>query len=435
MNLNPGLRIEQKLHLAPQMQYTLTLLQMNADALLRHIQEQAMENPLIVLDAIPARKLAHSPLDDENVREIPDRRTEKTLRAHLIQQLPLDLTKELNWTVRHLIDALDPSGYFSDQQDDLAESLAVSTQLLNEALALLRGLDPPGVGAFSLSECLMLQIERRGDAPLLAYRIAQGYLHDAAAGRFRKIAREEHTSLRCVEEAFSYIQTLSPYPASGYHCAENCAYIIPDIAVVCENGTPAASLTDWSAPKLCRNSKYMDLLLHGEDADVLQYLRERTAAFSELEQAVAMRNRTLLAVANIIVDRQREFFLDATHPLRPLSLKDIGQELGLHTSTVSRAIQDKYLSCSWGVFPLRQFLSRYIPSEQPQELDQSGQDFVLRMIQELVDTEDPAMPLSDQQIFDKLQEKNIFISRRSVSNYREKLSIPSSYVRKRNSTI
>ena len=131
------------------------------------------------------------------------------------------------------------------------------------------------------------------------------------------------------------------------------------------------------------------------------------------------------------IDRGNSFW----HPLRPLSLKDIGQELGLHTSTVSRAIQDKYLSCSWGVFPLRQFLSRYIPSEQPQELDQSGQDFVLRMIQKLVDTEDPAMPLSDQQIFDKLQEKNIFISRRSVSNYREKLSIPSSYVRKRNSTI
>jgi len=432
MKLTPGLRIEQKLHLAPQMQYTLTLLQMNADALLQHIQEQAMENPLIALDAIPSRKPSYSHLGDKTIWEIPDRRTEKTLRTHLIQQIPLDLDQKLSWTVRHLIDALNPSGYFKDDKENLSESLGIPSELLEKALDLLRGLDPPGVGAFSLSECLMLQLNHRSDAPPLALRITDTYLHDAAAGRFRKIAREENTSLRCVEEAFAYIRTLSPFPASGYHSVENDAYVIPDIVVMCDSGKPSVTLTDWSAPTLCRDSDYIDLMMRGENESVCRYLQDQAAAFSKLEQAVAMRSRTLLSVAKIIVDRQENFFLNDSHPLRPLSLKDISQELNLHVSTVSRAIQDKYLSCSRGVFPLRHFLSRYIPGEQQKAPNQSGQDYVLRLIQELIEAEDPAVPLSDQQIYNELKERGVGISRRSVSNYREKLSIPSSYARKSN---
>lgn len=430
MELTPGLQMEQKLHLAPQMQYTLTLLQMDADTLLQHIQKQAMENPLIALDAIPSRKPSCRHLDDKTVWEIPDRRTENTLKAHLMQQIPLDLDREGRWAVGQLIDALDPSGYFKDERESFAESLGIPSELFERALALLRGMDPPGVGAFSLSECLKLQLNRRPDAPPLTRRLADAWLHDAAAGRLRKIAKEENTSLRCVEEAFAYIRTLSPYPASGYHSAENAAYIIPDILVTCDSGKLSVALTDWSAPTLRRNAEYAELLMRGEKDSVFRYLQEQAAAFTKLEQAIAMRSRTLLAVTKMMVDRQKDFFLDDSHPLRPLSLKDISRELDLHMSTVSRAIRDKYLSCPLGVFPLRHFLSRYIPGEQQKDTDPSGQDYVLRLIQELIEGEEPSSPLSDQQIYDELQGRNVDISRRSVSNYREKLSIPSSYVRK-----
>ena len=431
MELTPGLQMEQKLHLAPQMQYALTLLQMDADTLLQHIQKQAMENPLIALDSIPSRKPSCRHLDDKTVWEIPDRRTENTLRTHLMQQIPLDLDRELRWAVRHLIDALDPSGYFKDDRENFAESLGIPSELLERALALLHGMDPPGVGAFSLAECLKLQLDHRPDAPPLARRIADTWLHDAAAGRLRKIAREENTTLRCVEEAFAYIRTLSPYPASGYHSAENDAYILPDVIVACDSGELSVALTDWSAPTLRRNSAYAELLMRGEKDAVFRYLQEQAAAFTKLEQAIAMRSRTLLSVTRIIVDRQRDFFLNGSHPLRPLSLRDISQEVDLHVSTVSRAIRDKYLSCPLGVFPLRHFLSRYIPGEQQKDINPSGQDYVLRLIQELIEAEDPSSPLSDQQIYDELKERKVTISRRSVANYREKLSIPSSYVRKK----
>ena len=432
MKFEPGLRIEQKLHLSPQMQYTLILLQMDTTALLQHIKEQAMENPLISLENLPVLRVPQISDSDESIREIPDTHTRNTLHQSLHQQIPLSLSKDEEWVVKQLIDSLDPSGYLGDTPERLAKDFGVSMALMEQELKTLRNMSPPGIGATSLSECFILQLKRIPEAPPLAQRIAEHYLEDIAAGHLRKIARKENVPLHCVEEALSYIRTLSPVLDKEYDQNDPSIYCTPDIIVTYEDRKLCVSLTEQASPVLAKNPVYMDMLANIGDPAVRTYLKERAASLTKLEQAIAMRSQTLLSVARVIVTKQKQFFTGDQQALTPLSLKDISLELGLHISTVSRAIQDKYLICSKGMFPLRHFLSRYIPGTSDANTSADGQDHVLRIIQDLIKAEDPRSPLSDQQIFDKLQADGISISRRSVVNYREKLSIPSSYVRRRN---
>jgi len=431
MKLDPALRIEQKLHLSPQLQYTLTLLQMDTLSLLEHIRKEASENPLIALDALPSPGIPRVPVSDQTVLEIPDTSPDSTLRSALLQQIPPALDRKTEWVLRRLIDALEPSGYLDISPQELLPD--VPAPLLAQALSILQSMEPAGVGASSLSECLLLQLRRLPAAPELAFALAERYLDAIAAGHLRKIAREEQVSLPRVEEALCCIRQLKPFPADGYQQSEQTIYTVPDIIVTAENGILSVKLAEHTSPALTRNPVYADMLEHLDDPEAFRYLKERASSLSRLEQAIAMRSHTLLSVAKVIVNRQSPYFSGQSTTLRPLTLKDISEELGIHISTVSRAVQDKYLICPQGTFRLRHFLSRYIPEKNGDSDPNDGQDAAARMIQELVAAEDPASPFSDQQLFDKLRERGINISRRSVANYREKLSIPSSYVRKNQS--
>lgn len=433
--LEPGFLLEQKLQLAPQMQYALKLLQMDADVLSEYLSEQAMENPLISLDFISVS--SRIPTDSANDRtDIPAPSQENSLQDNLIQQLPSFLSSFQRRAVMNLIRCLDRSGFLRESSADLMESLGISEKQLSAALQLLQSLDPPGIGAASVQESLLLQLRRMEQDTSLACAIVKNHLPDVAAGRLNKIAKAESTSLSKVRSAISLIQMLNPYPANGFQGQQNTRYITPDLIVSLEeNGAIQIRLSEQSAPKLRCCSAYEHLLAHADDENLRHYLQEKKKDFTDLENAITMRAQTLLRVASCIVSRQQVFFYTGNRCLQPLSLEDISLDVGLHKSTVSRAIQGKYVLCSWGIFPLKWFLNRYILSKNASEEEKKGQSEIMCVMRQIISEEDPKHPLSDAQILLQLQQCGFNLSRRSVSVYREKLGIPSSYNRACNNML
>lgn len=428
MDLNLTLRPEASLRLAPQLQYSLSLLQMDSVELLAHIQQQALENPMICLE-YPAAASRVS-ISSQEVSAIPDTRYENSLQQDLMRQLPHRLVPEQRQLVQLLIELLDPCGFLQETDRELAEALSLPEQTVREAVQLLQSLEPAGIGARCVGQCLVLQLQRRGEDDPLCHSLAQKHLSDIAAGHFRKIAREENASLKQVEQAVAKIRQLSPHPVTMRSKAEQPRYITPDLIVTESEGKLCVSLSPTAVPSISRDPVYADLLLSSTDAQVVAYLQEHTGAYTRLEQAIAMRSSTMLSIARVILDKQEAFLRDPQQPLQPLSLYEISQQVGVHISTVSKALRDKYLMCGSVVYPLRHFLSRYLTGGEAQE-QELGQDQLCRAIRELIREEDPAAPLSDQALFRALESRGLASSRRSVTFYREKLGIPSSYLRKK----
>ena len=424
--LQPEVRLEGRLTLAPQMQYALTVLQMDCMALQQHIRQCAMENPLISLEALDgATSFSQAPASE---REVPDTKPQQ-LRDLLLEQIPPALPYPVAHTLQLLIDILDDDGYLRFSPQELAVYTGASYAIVQQALKVLHQMEPRGVGAATLSECLTLQLQALPAADSLACRIAEAYLPDLAAGRLRKVARAEHVPLSRVEQADRLLRTLSPLPANGLCQGKEHPYITPDLRVFMKDGQLCIALTGAGTPSLRRSETCLQLLAHSEDPDALAYLRQKKEDFSRLEQALLLRAKTLLAVTQVIVETQSRFFLRGEPALAPLTLKDISQQIGLHLSTVGRAIQNKYLICEQGTFPLKFFLSR--GKQHPETADTAiSQQQIEHCIHSLIEQEDPHHPLSDNAIFQQLQAQGIPVSRRSVLNYRERMGIPSSYVRK-----
>ena len=431
MALALDLQAKNTLHLAPQMQYSLKLLQMDQTALAEHVLQEARNNPLISFDVNPAPIYPQdTSVLGETDFELPDLHNENSHCKDLYDQIPLGLDPELAWIVRCLIDSLDDSGYLNSSDRELCDQMGISKDVYFAALDILQSLEPAGIGAHTLSECLLLQLRRKNiDAPL-ACLLAEQYLEDIAAGRLRKIARETKHSLDQVEDSVKLIQSLSPRPISRSGEADKSIYIVPDVDVSFEEGKLLVSLTENSF-HLNREPSCEALFAHAEELQIKSYLKQCSSSFSKLERALVMRADTLLSVTKIIVNRQEPFFRDRNYPLLPLSLFDISTELNLHVSTISKTVQNKYLRCPWGVFPLRHFIVRYMQNENLGSDKASGQDQVSHAIYELVSSENPDAPLSDQQIFVILHAKGLVESRRSIAYYRKKAGIQSSYSRKK----
>lgn len=427
--LQPEVRLEGRLTLAPQMQYALTVLQMDCTTLQQHICQCAMENPLISLEALDgAASFSQAPTPEQ---EVPNTQPQQ-LRTLLLEQIPPTLPHPVAHTLQLLIDMLDDDGYLRFSPQDLATYTGASPATVQQALEVLHQMEPRGIGAATLSECLTLQLQAISAADPLTCRIAEAYLPDLAAGRLRKVARAEHVPFSRVEQADRLLRTLSPIPANGLCRGMERPYITPDLRVFIKCGQGCIALTSAGTPPLRRSETCLQLLAHSEDPDALAYLRQKKEDFSHLEQALLLRAKTLLAVTQVIVETQRAFFLYGEPALVPLTLKDISRQVDLHLSTVGRALQNKYLICEQGTFPLKFFLSR--GKQHPETADATvSQQQVELLIRSLIEQEDPCYPLSDNAIFQQLQAQGVPISRRSVLNYRERMGIPSSYVRMKNS--
>ena len=410
--------------------YSVELLRLSTLELEGYVRELAQENPLVELEEVSAQPQGEGKDDllgrlrwledndrqnwfyqkfsDEELDPLSRVGTsgglEETLVSFLSRQLDrLRLEEGEARLVRYLIYCLDDDGYLRTPLAELSRHGAIPLPRLEGALATLKTMEPAGVGAAELSECLALQLERIGETgPALA--IVQDHLETLAKRHDRAIAAKLSITPAQVEEARRTIRELDPRPGSVFQRPEQARGERPPFRV---------------------SRYYQKMLKQSEDKEVREYLTEKLRQAENVLWAARQRGSTLLRCAQVIVERQREFFHSGPEAMRPLRMGEVAQELGLHESTVSRAVREKYLQCPQGLYPLSWFFTRSAGAGEGVS-GTAARKLVLR----LIDGEDKGKPLSDQQLSERMAREGCPISRRTVAKYREELGIPSASGRK-----
>lgn len=421
----------QKLAMTQKLQQSIQVLQFTTEELVDFIDNASLENPL--LDVIPPNytsnysKPRNSTGTEINyLNQIPD--NQMSLFEYLIDQIHLNYRDTyLRSLVLYLVEYIDLNGFLTiDLEDAVTQTGGTPIQLL-DALTLIQQLDPAGVGARNLQECLMLQTERDNYAPSMAYIILEECFTELVERKWETIAKKFAIALPDVQKVFDYIQTLTPTPGAAFGSTDG-LYIIPDLTVKVTDNQASVFSNRSGAPEIKFQQNYFEQMEKSGDPEVLKYLKEKKQDFEWLKKTVEQRGDTIYNVGKEIVKRQQDFFLQKEHPIKPLILKDISEALDIHESTVSRAVNGKYLETDFGVFELKSFFSQKLSSEEG--VDRSTND-VKNRLKQLVDNEDKKKPLSDQKLVKLLNDEGIEVSRRTVAKYRDALKIPSSTKRKR----
>jgi RNA polymerase sigma-54 factor len=386
---------------------------------------EAFDDELLWQDARPAR-------DDDEASDFTEWHAATTdLHHYLHEQAALTpLAERDRALVAFMIEALDDDGYLHEDLDELLASippeLEVGREDLETALKLIQSFDPPGVGARDLGECLRLQLRERPDTPArrLAERLASEALELLARKDYAAIKRRYGCDDALLREALALIAALDPHPGSRIG-GEPPPYVIPDVIVRRRDGRWQAELNPAVAPRLTLNQRYAQIL--GERREGTEALRERLAEAKNLIRQLEQRGRTILRVAQEIVERQQDFFEHGEAAMKPLTLRTLAEALGLHESTISRVTQGKYLQCPRGVFEFRHFFGGGIAGEDGEIASATA---IKARLRALIERENRTKPLSDARLAELLAAEGIPIARRTVAKYREQMQIPPASRRK-----
>ncbi|HRQ59615.1 MAG TPA: RNA polymerase factor sigma-54 [Azoarcus taiwanensis] len=461
------LKLSQHLTLTPQLQQSIRLLQLSTLELNQEIENFLLENPMLERaegeegDA-PAQTVPtgssnehESPSDNQERDSAPEatsfedsgdwgsatssgprsddddndfqdiQAAETSLRDHLNQQLSLSPMSDRDRTLcRLIVEAIDDDGYLNQSLEDLLELLQPELEIelddLTVALHQVQSLDPAGIGARSPRECLALQLRALDPGPVrdIAQAIISEHLELLAERNFSRLKRLLACSEEDLRAAHAMICALDPHPGSRYSTQET-RYILPDVVVRKYRDQWVVSLNAEAMPRLRINALY---------ASILQQNRGISGALSgQLQEArwliknVQQRFETILRVSQAIVDQQRQFFEYGDVAMRPLTLREIAEQLELHESTISRVTTQKYMSTPRGVFELKYFFGSHVATDTGGAASSTA---IRALIRQLVDAEDKKKPLSDSKIADLLGQQGIVVARRTIAKYRESLNIP-----------
>ena len=349
----------------------------------------------------------------------------ESLKTHLMDQAQHSaLTGRARDALFLLIDALDERGFLTESPQELEEQGCFSMRDMEEALAALREMDPPGVGAANLRDSLLIQLEQRGLKRSLAFRLVKRCWRELAAHKYEEAARLLDVEPGAVAAALEVIRSLTPDPGGAYAPGGN-PHLLPDVIVEeGPSGVLEVILTSEYLPRLSMNERYMELMAEGSGSrELRQYLRRAFREGQELLRALDMRQETVLRLARVIVRRQEDFFRSGPSRLKAMGMEEVAEEMGVHVSTVSRACRDKYLLCRWGMKELRSFFSAGVPSEGGVSPDGAASGAVQELMRRLIAEEDSSKPLSDAGLAAALREKGVNIARRTVAKYREQMKI------------
>ena len=456
MSMGYELKIEQtqKPQMTQELIQAIQILQFNNQELAEYVDNQLLENPLLEavkdrdaeetvdIDELRARLLEiHSESQSSEYAEKWDNDREEfsferyfafkhSITEHLLSQLQFaHLTEEGFAIGRYLIQCIDDNGYLTTSVDEIAEMLGASSEAVESVLKVIQGFEPIGVAARSLEECLILQLVQKGETDEVVFAIVRERLSDIGANRLSHIARDMSIPLDRVQEIADQIKKLEPKPGRIFDSNSTVKYVVPDVFIDVDGEELLVRLNDGGAPQLIISPLYYELKARGEENEELKkYLTERFNSAMWLIKSIEQRKNTIQKVATAIIGLQTEFFRKGTKYLKPLTLKQVGDAVGIHESTVSRSINGKYLQCEKGVFEFKYFFSSGLKAD-------GGEDFssnsVKEMIREIISVEDEKHPLSDLKIAELLANDGIDISRRTVAKYREALGIQSSSRRKR----
>ena len=471
-------RQTQQLVLAPQMRQSLKILQVAALDLRAAIQEELQSNPTLEeqpMDDVSLEKSATSgdekdaPTDDSReemdfskdfqvlekigqdwkdhmsdtggVRQTTGEEDERrqhffdsltmdtSLQQHLMQQAELaDCPSSILDGLRFLVGSLDDRGYLTASLPDLALLASLPLATMQEAAQLLRTFDPAGIGAETLSDCLLIQLVQKGRGKSVAARIIRDHLPLLMRRRIPDLARKTGLSPEVIQEAIEEIGTLDPAPGRRFADDAN-RVVIADVTVEKDGDDWKIILNHDYIPRLRLSNTYKELIAKGKlSKQESDYLREKLRSGKFIINAIEQRQRTIERITREIIKHQREFFEEGVSKLKPLTMTQIADIIGVHETTVSRALANKYMKTPHGVFEMKFFFTSGYQSDAGASVANTS---VKEMIADIIAGEDPGKPLSDQDIVGLLQAKGLNIARRTVAKYREELGLLPSNLRRR----
>ena len=437
--------LRQDLKLTPQLLQSMEMLQMNSQELLEYLNKISEENPLVEQEDAHALRGAYEELRQKaswidagihggtfshNDSGIPEQgamdSAMESLSAFLCDQLDRKrLPKPLLALSRYIAEMVDDDGWLAQEDLDGLLDLNIPQSLIDQALEAVQSLEPVGVGARNLSECLLLQLSRRQNVSPAVTAIVARFLPELSRKHYGPISRELGLTTEEIQAAEQVIASLEPRPGRAFQPQEPTVYVRPDIFIVDLDGELQVVLNEYYLPHVSISDYYTRLLKESDEKETKEYLQQKMQQAKWLLNSLERRGSTLRACADAILAAQRPFFSGVTGELAPMSLSSLAEALGVHPSTVSRATRGKFLQCRQGTYPLRYFFSRAIGDQGP------SQQAIKRKLLELVRDEDPKRPLSDQKLCQLLAQQGIQIARRTVAKYRIELGIRSSTARKK----
>ena len=471
-------RQTQQLVLAPQMRQSLKILQVAALDLRAAIQEELQANPTLEempMDDVSLEKAATS--GDENAARNDDPReemdfskdfqvlekigqdwrdhladtggvrqttgeederrqhffdsltTETSLQQHLMQQAELaDCPAQTLEALRFLVGSLDDRGYLTTTLSDLALLSHLPLETMQEAAKLLKTFDPPGIGAESLADCLLIQLTLKGREKSVAARIIRDHFELLVRRRIPDLARKTGLAPDVIQEAIEAIGTLDPAPGRRFADDAN-RVVVADVSVEQDHGEWKITLNSDYIPRLRLSNTYKDLIAKGKLTKAeSDYLREKLRSGKFIINAIEQRQRTIERITREIIKHQGEFFAEGVAKLKPLTMTQIADIIGVHETTVSRALANKYIKTPHGVFAMKYFFTSGYQSDTGESVANTS---VKEMIADIVAAEDPGKPWSDQEIVALLEAKGLKIARRTAAKYREELGLLPSNLRRR----
>ena len=354
--------------------------------------------------------------------------TEVSLQEHLLSQAALaDIDPKQLEAIEYLVGSLDNSGFLSTPLSDLALVSGHALSEMQEAHAILKSFDPPGIGAFDLQDCLATQLELLGLKNSDAYEIVQKHFALLARRRIPDIARKMGLHVDDAQVAIEEISQLDPAPGRRF-AEDNNRSVLPDVVVERDDEKWKVTLNSDYIPRLRISPTYKEMIARGQlSKQEKEYIQDKMRSGKFLISSIEQRQQTIERIANEIVKVQKAFLEEGVSKLRPCTMTQVAEAVGVHETTVSRAIANKYMQTPQGVFDMKFF---FTPGYQGGDGESISNTSVKDMIQQLVSSEDTTKPLSDQAIVTKLKEKDLKIARRTVAKYREELGILPSNLRR-----
>ncbi len=400
-------------------------------------------------DDIPDYRLKTNNFSKDDKREEIPFSAGMTFHEHLVEQQGLlHLSPKEHSLIEYIIGNIDDEGYLRRTPEAMVDDIlffsgvSIDDKEIHRLIKVIQQLDPPGVAASSLQECLLLQLERKekSDATDIAIKIIENYFEEFSKKHYDKILRGLYISEDDLKEALAEIIRLNPKPGNAWGggiLERTMSIIIPDFILENNNGKLVVHLNNSNVPELRISNTYNEMLTNysaseknqnKETKDAAIFVRQKIESARWFIDAIRQRQETLLETMKAIVEVQYDFFIEGDDTfLRPMILKDIADRTGYDISTISRVSSSKYVQTDFGIYPLKHFFSEAITNESGEEVSTKE---IKQILQNCIDNEDKRKPLNDDALSEKLKEKGYPIARRTVAKYREQLSIPVARLRK-----
>ena len=475
LELSQNLRLEQQLKMSPQLIQRIEILQLASMDLRELIQQELMENETLELEETVEEHSdtdAEKVVEDENQiadedfsldadlerlaglaewnrdlggsggrinRDGEDPKMEamqntvsrsETLQDHLIRQIELlECDPFIARLAKQIVFNINDRGYLLYPLEEIRIPLAepFTPEQMEEALTLVQSLEPPGVGARDLRECLLLQLTDDLPYASLVRRLVDQHLEDLSKNRLPRVAKETGETIETIKEAMTALARLDPIPGRRFG-GDEIPYVVPDVVIELIDGRYEIRLESNYYPRLGISAAYFNMYRDKNlDPKLRKHIREKIESAKWLIESIEQRKSTLTKVVQELVDHQKDFLDNGIKYLKPLKMQEIADRLGIHVSTVSRAISEKYVQTHRGIFPLKFFFTGGTRTSDGTVESRAG---VKQKVKELIDYEDKRKPLSDQDIVERLRKEGLDIARRTVTKYRKALNVPSSRERR-----